>query len=60
MILDRTYNPFIESGPYWTGFLEQGIGDEVFGIGVPKGHKCDFKIVYSQYEGGDLDSIIKY
>jgi len=52
MILDRVYDPIIESGPYWTGFIEQGIGDEIYGLGIPKGHKCDIKIIYTQYEGG--------
>jgi hypothetical protein len=52
MKLDRVYDPSIERGPYWGGFLEEGIAPEVVGFGIPKGHTFEIKFVYTKLEGG--------
>ncbi|MEK6751382.1 MAG: hypothetical protein AABZ00_03870 [Chloroflexota bacterium] len=52
MKLDHVYDPAIEHGQYWGGFLEDGIAPEVIGFGIPKGYKIEIKIVYTQLEGG--------
>ncbi len=52
MMLDRIYDPAIERGPYWGGFLEEGIAPEVIGFGIPKDRKFEIKIVYTQLERG--------
>lgn len=52
MKLDRIYDPMIERGPYWGGFLEEGIAPEVIGFGIPKKCKIEIKFVYTQLEGG--------
>lgn len=52
MKLERKYDPTFESGPYWGGFLEDGIAPEVIGFGIPKGYNFEIKIVYSRLEGG--------
>lgn len=48
MKLDRKYDPTLECGPYWGGFLEDGIAPEVVGFGIPKGHRFEMKIIYTQ------------
>src|SRR5574341_681183 len=50
--LDRVYDPIIERGPYWGGFLEDGIAPEVIGFGIPKGYNFEIKIIYTQLERG--------
>ena len=52
MKLDRVYDPMLERGPYWGGFLEDGIAPEVSGFGIPKGYNFEIKIIYTQLEGG--------
>lgn len=51
MKMDHVYDPLIEYGPYWGGFLEEGIAPEVIGFGIPKKRKIEIKIVYSRLEG---------
>jgi len=48
----HTYIPALEVGPYWAGFLEEGIAPEVHGFGIPKGNDIEIKIVYTRLEGG--------
>jgi hypothetical protein len=45
------YVPNLEIGPYWAGFLEEGIAPEVHGFGIPKGHNIEIRIIYTQLEG---------
>ncbi len=52
MKLDRVYDPTVEHGPYWVSALEDGIGPEVVGIGIPKGHKIEIKIILMKCGGG--------
>lgn len=53
MKLERKYDPMLEHGPYWGGFLEDGIAPEVIGFGIPKGYNFEIKIVYTKLERGE-------
>jgi len=52
MKLDRVYDPILEHGPYWAGFLQDEIAPEVVNFGVPRKHNIEIKIIYTQLEGG--------
>ena len=52
MKLDHVYDPAVEHGQYWGGFLEEGIAPDVIDFGIPKGYSFEIKIVYTRLEGG--------
>ena len=46
--MDQVYDPDLSSGPYWGGFLDDGIAPRIYGFGVPKGYECDITFIYTQ------------
>lgn len=52
MKLDHVYDPAVEHGQYWGGFLDEGIAPDVIDFGIPKGYTFEIKIVYTRLVGG--------
>lgn len=47
-MLARSYDPSSQQGPYWAGFVESDIAEEIHGFGIPFGLCFEIKIIFTK------------